>query len=202
MVIDKINLKCKVHGMTVHGIYRYSDSIVLHCLECVRERKALRIKDPEKYSHDKEYTKKWVENHKEYVAELMRQYAKSKKDSSDKRVKQYLSLNEQRIKEYLGRIKSPLSFESIEKRCLRNSISNWVDIKRFILINKKSTLFVAEEFKQSSIVKYHFGVRENWAEVPEILKLKIRKKYRLKAKKIVNEKMKELKLFVDKSILD
>ena len=62
MRTDTIIKDCPIHGKVEHGVYEYSYSIYPStiCLTCVREKRRLRRKDPEKNAHDLEYTKEWL----------------------------------------------------------------------------------------------------------------------------------------------
>jgi len=192
MKIAKILCECPKHGQTPHGVYLYNGSTSTRCLQCAKEQRAIRRKDPIKNEHDKKYTKNWTNNNKEYVKSAAKIAAKRKKDSIDFEVKIFLEEERAKIVNILLRINSDLNLEDVEKHCLHFNITSFEEVKNFILGHKQSKLYNAEVWKQSTLSKYHYGIQELYGFLPERTKRKIREEYKMKAKEIVNKKIEEL----------
>jgi len=184
--------ECKIHGKTNHGIYVYGKSRSSRCLECVKEKKAQRSSDPEKRAHDQKYTKVWISENKDHVKNLHQKLLLKKKREKLDRVVIFLAKNTDEISLFLEKLESPLTFEDIKNHCFHFGTSSMEEVKEFIEGNKLSHLRDAEAWKQSTIVKYHHGVLENYSEIPEAYKEKIRAEYKTKAFQIAKEKIRKL----------
>lgn len=182
---NKVNLKCEIHGITTHGYYSSKKSIVIRCLKCESKKTALRRIDYFTRLHDSEYTKQWILDNKDYVKKQAKERHIQNQENKEKIVKEFILNNENRIKQFLIKIKSPLSFEKIQAHCIRFYVIKWTMLKRHIIQNKQSQLLNKETFQQSAYVKYKWGVSKTWSELPDVIKSKIRKEYKQKAKNIV-----------------
>jgi len=130
--------------------------------------------------------------HKSYVLSQSRERTERDKKEKDKLVKKFLDKNKEKIKKLLKRVESSLSFSDIEKHCYHFNVVLFMPIKRLIITNKRNDLLRKEQYRQSAYTKHSWGVRNNYSNIPEIMKEKIRAEYMLNAKKIVDKKMKEL----------
>lgn len=198
MKIGNTKTLCKKgkHGVCDHGIYSYNNKITIRCMECAKENKKNRSKNPDKYNHDREYTKQWYNKNKDYCLAKSQERNKKHKEEKDKLVKIFLDKNREKIIQLLKKIDSPLSFIDIEKYCYHFNIVLFRPVKRLIIRNKRNDLLRRERFRQSAYTKYNWGVVgngfNNYPQIPEIMKEKIRAEYKLNAKKIVDNQMKEL----------
>lgn len=193
MKIDKVKLRCKKgHGITDHGIYKYGNSTVFACFECTKERKRRRRKNPEKREMDAAYTKKWYRNNIEKVRESNKAREKRKKDQRDAEVLEFLNTRRISIKRYLSALQSDYTWADIKKHCLRMHVTSLPKVKQYIRSHKLSQLKNAEVYKASTLIKYNYGVQNNWGELPEEVKEKIRKEYKSKGKKEATQKLKVL----------
>jgi hypothetical protein len=192
MKIARILCECPKHGQTPHGVYKYGNSTSTRCLLCAKEQRAARSKDPAKKAHDLAYTKKWIGQNKEHYDAVQKSIAKRNRDKLDLDVKIFLEEEKAKIVNLLLRIDSNLSLEDVEKHCLHFNITSFDTVKDFIFTNKRSKLYNAESWKQSTLSKYHYGIQELYGFLPERTKRKIREEYKTKAKEIVNKKIEEL----------
>ena len=161
-------------------------------MECAREQRAERRNDPKKYTQDKAYTRKWVGKNIEHVkdqAKILRL-----KNTTEKRflVNAFLTEHHGLIKETLKKLKSPLKWMDISKHCHRFGVTTFDAAFEFIKNNKFSQLKDQAAWKHSTLVKYHYGVRENYADISETFKEKIRAEYKISALKEATQKIEEL----------
>jgi len=198
MKIGNTRAVCKkgIHGMTKHGIYSYDGHITTQCLECTKDRKAARQANKEKNEHDKEYSKQWNRlNRGKYRQRAAEKRIKEQKERKA-RINKYLAEKKPEIIHILATMQSSLTFNDIKKHCYRFNTTSIHKIKRLIINNKKSQLLDREQYMQSYVVKYAWGVAGNgfnyYSHLPEQTKEKIRTEYKDKAKEIVNKKMAEL----------
>jgi len=183
---------CKKHKThTQHYVYKYGNEVREHCMECTKEWRNARRNDPKKYAQDKAYTKKWTEQNLEHVRDHAR--LNHLKNQTEKRfnVNQFFADQHEEIKWLLKHYDNPMTFEQISAWCLRHGIVHLIEIRGHIASTRKSQLYNAEVWKQSSLIKYHNGVRENYTEISEPFKETIRAESKVKALSIVNKKMKE-----------
>lgn len=186
---------CKKHGTCEHGVYTYNGKQTVNCLVCARENRAKRYKNPAKRRHDMAYTKKWYKANVDRLRETARKKAeeerRQKQEEKELRVNAFLESKKDKIKKILDRFDNPVSFKDIKRRCLREDITSIKVLKVLIAGSRASQLYYNEIYKQSTLVKYHHGVRENYQSIPEEQKQQIREEYKKKARKIVNEKMQQ-----------
>jgi hypothetical protein len=187
---------CKIHGETTFGIYQYVHDgkpyISQICLACTRDTKAKRRANKEKYDHDKKYSREWALDNKDRVREFKLIYCRKKSIIKQKPFNEFAESNKLTIINLLVKLKSPITFEQIKTRCARLKINNIDDLKKYIIYHKTKQLLFLEEWKQSTLVKYHNKVRGVYPLIPEVLKEKLRAEYKLKAKIIVDKKMQTL----------
>lgn len=197
MKINNINIKCKNgHGITNHAVYQYGNSVTMRCLECEKEYKRKRMGDPEKYAHDKEYTKKWADKNRVHLREIGKKNAQRVKEERDAEVTKFLYSKGvlEKIQNYLNTLQCDYTLNYIKKHCYRRHITSWLPIKQYIRSRKLSELKRVEIYRESTLAKYHYGVRETWSDLPEEIKVKIRKEYRSKGNKKAEEKLRQLEL--------
>jgi len=190
--IGTVTKFCKKHkDYTEHGVYQYENVIAERCLKCVREQRKARRNDPEKYEHDKNYTNLWAWENREHVREQAR--LNHLKNQVEKRlnVNQFMADYHSEVKWLLKHYDNPMTFEQISSWCMRYGIIDLIKIRNRIERTKRSQLYNAEVWKQSTLVKYHNGVLGNYSEISETFKETIRAQSKVEALKVVNEKMKE-----------
>lgn len=195
MKINTVNIKCKKgHGITEHGVYKYGRIISFRCLECTKEKRRERYKNPEKRKHDLAYTKIWAEKNKDHLNYMNRKRSRKIKNEKDKDVLNFLTKKGmiQKIKKYLECLESDYTIDHIKSYCFKRHITSLPIVKQHIRSHKLKKLKDYEIYKASSLVKYHYGVRSNWNELPEEVKEKIRKEYKFNGNKKVSEKIKKL----------
>ena len=195
---NRVLKNCKKHGQSEHGIYinHKNNRIIIRCLECAKDNHRNRYKDPIKRAHDLEYTKNWRIEHPEYNVQYYRKIANKIKLIRDNEVRIFLKENAEKIRQLLLNVNSDIQKRHLNKHCLFYHITSFDEVKKFILNNKRSNLFNDELWKQSSLIKFHHGVRENWNDINEAKKSEIRKEYHKKAHEIVNKKMEELCMMI------
>jgi len=190
----RIQKECKKHGITEHGIYfnKKLKIIFFKCLTCAREKRKERYKDPIKRAHDIAYANNWSKENRDNILKLKRKKNKQIKLSRDKEVREFLKNENNRIINLLLKTDSNISKRDLNKHCLHYHITSFEQVKNFILSNKKRELSNLENWKQSSLVKYHYGVIKKYNELSENEKANIRFEYHNKTKKIVNKKIEEI----------
>lgn len=175
MKIGNTTKFCKKHKKeTLHAIYQFGDNKVTRCLDCAKEQKKERYKNPEKREHDLNYTKKWLVNNPEYAKNIAKNLAKKRYDTILSNVNSFINLYASEINQFLLQIKSNLNLDIIKKYCLKHNIQDIEKIKNYIISNKKSKLYMAYGWQQSSLLKYHLGVREIYEYLDESIKEEIR----------------------------
>ena len=174
-----------------------------------RAYKKIRMSDANAYKHDREYTKRWNDNNIDHVRDLARINSQRKMQLRIENIEKFLSDNRLIISTIVFKLKSSLSFTDIKNHCIRFNITNIDKVKNYIICIKKAKLLKAEEWKQSTLSKYHHGVIEHkneylgnykikgktishYDKIDEEEKVQIRNDYKTKAKNIVNKKMNEL----------
>jgi len=190
----RIQRECKkgLHGISEHAIYHYDNQKHVRCLECEKEKKKKRYSDPEKRRHDKEVTKRWIENNIIHYKRLSKKYRLDKLLKERELITEFLKKEKQNIIKFIVKVGSSIYWDDIKKHCYHYSVKDIRSVKEFIMSNLKSKMLNDESWKQSSIVKYERGVRDNWKKQPEYVKNDIRIEYKLRAYKIVNEKIKRV----------
>ncbi len=192
MVLGKKLAVCKKHGEVLHGIYQYNANPYLRCLECVKEQRECRRKDPIKNNHDRKYTKKYCEKNKERYRELDKRRKQLKRAHKVLNVSSFLKREKTNIEMLLTIVVSHLSFSDIKSYCLRRNITSFEEVKKYIISYKRNQLLNAEKWKQSSLSKYHSGLRKNWDDTNEAQKERIRSEYKETAIKIVDQKIQKM----------
>lgn len=196
----EINKECKIHGITLHSVYVYkapnnkSTGLVrsILCKECTKEKKTKRHLDLGKKEMDRLYSKKYAQDNIEKNISNRKKYVINKQLARVRKVDDFLQLNKTIISNLLKDMDSNLSSLKIRQYCTRFTILDICTLRAYIISNKRSALYRAELFKQSSIVKYHYGVRKTFQSLSEDLKCEIRAKYTKSANDIVDNKINEL----------
>ena len=191
--IGTIIKECKKHGTTTFALYAYDNGYKNSvCLECVREKREERRKNPKKYAHDKAYTKKWLAKNKDHVKELNSKYIRNKKFQRLMGTLDFIAENEEWILNILYKLESKFDLQDVEEHCNRFNVRSKEKVYEFIYNNKFSELKSFLAWRHSNLVKYHHGVRGNYSEIPETFKERIRAEYKTKALTEATKKMEEL----------
>jgi len=184
---------CKKHNeKTEHGVYQYGDEVAERCLKCAKDQGAVRRSDPEKYAHDKAYNKQWARKNPGYAKEQSQLFQLKKRMQKKLSVNDFLVEHYGFIKVALERFESSLTLKDVSRHCHRFGVTSPMKVIEFIKNNKFSQLKDQEAWKASTIVKYRYGVRKNYAELSEAYKEIIRAEYKTIAIKNAMAKMADL----------
>jgi len=185
---------CKNHQKeTLHGVYTYENApTAFRCMDCAREQRNARRKDPEKYEHDKAYTRKWVKANIDHVKAHKRLRTEEKRYNRMRDAMDFCYDHEEWIMNALHVLRSELTIVDIEFHVARFNTFTVDEVFQYIYNNKLSELKDKETWKASTLVKYHHGVRDNYNELPEPLKEKIRTEYKTMGLNSANAKMQKL----------
>jgi hypothetical protein len=197
MKIGNIIKLCKIHNReTEHGIYSYSKNEKSYsssrCLECVRENRAERRKDPQINDHDKKYCRMWSKINREELSKKRREKDKINYLQKISAVDKFLLNYNKEILSVLSIFESDYTFDNIKKWSYRYGITSIDDVINHVKRRKFSRLKDQKAWSISSLKKYQLGVRENYPEIPERKKENIRSQYKKEAFKKASQKIKEL----------
>lgn len=193
--------ECPKHGQTEHGVYSYGTKkngepqLTIRCLECVREQRNSRYADPEKRAHDKAYTKQWeIDNPEKVRANYLRTQEKRRAESKNRQIiyESFIDINEYFINLILKKFKSPLTIGDLKRRGIRLKLNTVKAIEKYIIKHKRASIVISENWKHSTLLKYHYGVRENFQSQPQHLKDEINSKSLKYANEIADKRIKEL----------
>jgi hypothetical protein len=157
-----------------------------------KRTKAIRRMDPLKNALDKEYTKKWSDQNREHLRDLEHKKRQQNQEKKRSKVQNFFAANNDKIWDLLLTIKSKLSIDDVKKHCEHYGIVSLEKIRTYILQKKYWELYNRYLWHQSSLLKYHKGVRSTYETCSENKKQKIRSLYSGIAKEIVGKKFVEL----------
>jgi len=193
MKLGNINKDCKIHGLTLHGLYSQGKYKSTRCLECACDKQKLRRSNPIKKQQDLEYTLKWnasnpaaLEKYKINALQKAKDIMLEKKQKIDT----LFALHKSSIQQLL--IIFGLSYDSVYAYSVKHNLDSIDQIRKRIISKKRQLILDKERWKISSVIKYHNNVRENFQTQTQELKNKINSEATRKAKKYTNKKIKEL----------
>jgi hypothetical protein len=161
---------CEEHGQT--EFYYYSEHKISMCKKCTREKRKDRLQDPTKRENELAYAKKWQEENKTKIKAHYVLSQKIKKQEKKEKIDRFLAEHQK----YVGYILKV--YEIPMDNVLRKDIARLEEpkLKDFIdIVRKKkfSKLKAHFAWKRSSLLKYEYNVRDNYANAKQSLKDRI-----------------------------
>lgn len=177
--------KCKHHGLT--EFYHYTNNNPDRCKDCTREsRRARYARDP---LYDRKYTVEWNKANPGKVKTYNRDSARRYKRAQTKKFSEFFTLNFKTIITACTVFDiNPFSLKMV--LAPTDNFKTKEDIINRLAVRKRSEMLTKETWKQSTLLKYHLGMREDYSSRTEEEKEMVRTLSKENAAKIVNTKIK------------
>jgi len=192
--INTISKFCSEHNViTIHNIYNYGKKDIIRCSLCSKEQTKKRRTNPLNKAKDAAYTKTYIKNNKEKYIQLQSKYNNQRNKSRKLNTISFFTTHTHTINYLLEKYKFPLSYKKLVKWSNTHQIYNLSKIEKKIISTLYYNILKATMWKESTIVKYHHGVRETYHTLPESQKILIRKEYTANAKTITLKQLNKIK---------